>query len=254
MAVVGHLMLGLALLVMPNDGAAAVGGAPVINLALVPLVQFDGTGASQENQPAASGGGSGSAPKEVKRIPVAKPAQTDPVSALADPLPSIEAALLSTPEVSTPSPDSASGKNRSADDQNGDQSGSQSDGESGASTNGLTSGGGARTLGGAAAAGEDTYAATVIAWVERHKGRPRASTRGDVVVRFVLDRRGRLREIDIIGSSGARALDRLAIEALEAAQPFPLPPSGSDWRTREFRVRLQYKPRDESASAAGSSN
>lgn len=255
MAVVGHLILGLALLVMPNDGAAAVGGAPVINLALVPLVQFDGTGTSQESQLAAAGGGSGSAPTEVKRIPVAKPAQTDPVSAPAEPLPSIEAPLLAAPEVSVLSPDSASGENGPADDQSGDQDGSQSDGESAASTSGLTSGGGARTLGGAAAAGEDIYAATVIAWVERHKGRPRASTRGDVVVRFVLDRRGRLREIDIIGSSGTRALDRLAIEALEAAQPFPLPPSGSDWRTREFRVRLQYKPRDESsASAAGSSN
>lgn len=225
------MVIGVFLLITPNEDD--VGGAPVINLNVVPLAQFDGLGTSQESEPAGASGSQGeTAPEEVTQAPAATPAPIEP-ALTAEELPTTaETGPTIAPEPATSAPRSASGENGPM----------QGDGEGAVSTSSTTAGGGARTLGARAAPDEDVYAATVLAWVESHKGRPRASQRGDVVVRFVLDRRGRLRNIDLIGSSGSRTLDRLALEALEAAQPFPLPPSGSDWRTREFRVRLRYAP------------
>ncbi|MBN9466785.1 TonB family protein [Brevundimonas sp.] len=227
----GHALIGAGFLYSADDRAKAVGGAPVINLTLTPRVRFDGSGASQAAETAPTGASGGSAapdaarPRPAALVPGVSPSET--LSAI-------------TPIETAPpgdNPASAGPISPRTGQESADGPGSAE-----ASPNGMTSGGGARTLGGAAASEEDAYAAAVIAWVERHKGRPRGGLRGDVVLRFILDRRGRLRDIDIIGSGGSHALNRTALDALQTAQPFPQPPAGSTWRTREFRVRLQYLP------------
>lgn len=230
----GHLALGAAILGDADEGEVATGGAPVINLTLTPRAQFDGAGASQESRPETSASGGGSTPPEVVSPRVPRPV---PEGLAAEPAPP-PPAIAPAPPAATGAPATASGP---ASGPGGSGRGS-GQGAAAASPDGTTAGGGARTLGGAAAAEQDAYAATVIAWIERHKGRPRASLHGDVVLRFVLDRRGRLRDIGVMGSSGSRGLDRTALDAVQAAQPFPLPPAGSNWRTREFRVRIQYQP------------
>ncbi|MFP4080215.1 MAG: energy transducer TonB, partial [Ectothiorhodospira sp.] len=88
-------------------------------------------------------------------------------------------------------------------------------------------GGSARADAGGAA-GEDArrdYARQLQAWLERHKRYPRQARfrrqEGTVTVRFVVDRKGRVRSHELVGSSGHPALDREVEAMLERAQPLP---------------------------------
>lgn len=47
-------------------------------------------------------------------------------------------------------------------------------------------------------------------------------------VDFAIDRAGRITEMKLVRSTGAAELDAAALAAIEAAQPFPLPPNGDD--------------------------
>src|SRR5215217_2205021 len=182
------------------------GGAPVINLIPFARAQFDGAGANEARTDATA---------ETPRAPVTP--TREPVRP--QPLAQAPAGVEPAPQAAEPTPPREAATEAAA-----------------------AAGGGARALGAAATSSEDAYAATVLAWVERHKGRPRRHLRGAVIVRFTLDRQGRLRAIGVSGSSADAELDRLALEALRAAQPYPRPPAGAAWRTREFRVRLDYRP------------
>ncbi|MEG2498418.1 MAG: TonB family protein [Brevundimonas sp.] len=88
----------------------------------------------------------------------------------------------------------------------------------------------------------DAYEATVLAWVERHKKHPGGNV-GAVTVGFTLDRRGNLRASHIVSASGNPVLDHAAIDQLKEASPFPRPPANTEWRTRDFRVRIDFKRR-----------
>ena len=102
----------------------------------------------------------------------------------------------------------------------------------------------AGTLAGAGAApDDDAYAAEVIAWLERHKGRPAGSIEGEAVLSFVVDRRGRLRSTEVLKISGHPAVRGLAMDALHAADPFPRAPSTVTWRSKRILVRLAYQSR-----------
>lgn len=90
---------------------------------------------------------------------------------------------------------------------------------------------------------DDAYAAEVIAWLERHKGRPARSIEGEAVLSFVIDRRGRLRSTQVLKTSGHPAVRGLAMDALHAADPFPRAPSTVTWRSKRILVRLAYQPR-----------
>jgi len=90
---------------------------------------------------------------------------------------------------------------------------------------------------------DDAYAAAVIAWLERHKGRPAGSIEGEAVLSFVVDRRGRLRSTEVLKTSGHPAVRGLAMDALHAADPFPRAPSTVTWRSKRLLVRLVYEPR-----------
>ena len=96
-----------------------------------------------------------------------------------------------------------------------------------------------------APANTDRYPAQVLAWIERHKRYPpRASDRrleGEAVVALTLDRRGQLRRVELIQSSGHGLLDEAALEAVQRADPFPRPETG-EWSRRRFEVPLRFRP------------
>ena len=79
--------------------------------------------------------------------------------------------------------------------------------------------------------------------METHKRHPGGVT-GLVTVAFTLDRRGRVSDARTGASSGRAALAAATLSQIRAAEPFPPPPAGTAWRTREFRVRLDYRPRE----------
>ncbi len=101
------------------------------------------------------------------------------------------------------------------------------------------------TGGAPAPANVDRYPAQVLAWIERNKRYPpRASDRrleGEAVVALTLDRRGRLRGVELIQSSGHPLLDEAAIDAVQRADPFPRPETGN-WTRRRFEVPLRFRP------------
>ncbi len=101
-------------------------------------------------------------------------------------------------------------------------------------------GAGAPLKGASAEEAADIYEAQVIAWLERHKRHP-GGIAGRIVVRFTLDRRGRLLASSVVAHDSERLLERIALSQLQEAAPFPRPPSDAAWRTRSFVVRLDYR-------------
>lgn len=210
------------------------GGAPVINLSLVPAARFD---SDQLSNPARSnpqaGGASGKAP------PRPAPLRLRPAPVL-DPLePTLVPTVEIKPEVraSSPTYDTQAVQNGTP----GPRGAATTDGEEGpASPAGTTRGGGARTIGAAAATAEDLYAAQVLAWIERNKRHP-GRERGVVTISFELDRQGRTHRLRLVRSSGSRALDRATLDQIAATQPFPRPGAGAEWRLYPFTVNVDYR-------------
>ncbi|ATQ43091.1 energy transducer TonB [Caulobacter mirabilis] len=94
---------------------------------------------------------------------------------------------------------------------------------------------------------EDPYPAQVLAWIERHKRYPERgraeSLEGAVVVAVTLDRRGRVRAVDLIRSSGHGVLDDAALAQVRNASPFPAAPADSTWSRRRFEAPIVYRVR-----------
>ena len=109
-----------------------------------------------------------------------------------------------------------------------------------ASTASPSPGAGAPLKGASGDQAADPYEAQVIAWLEQHKRHP-GGIAGRIVVRFTLDRRGRLLASSIVTGDSERRLARIALSQLQEAAPFPRPPSDASWRTRSFVVRLDYR-------------
>jgi len=80
----------------------------------------------------------------------------------------------------------------------------------------------------------------VIAWLEQHKRHP-GGIAGRIVVRFTLDRRGRLLASSVVSGDGEKRLERAALSQLQEAAPFPRPPSDTSSGTRDFTVRLDFR-------------
>jgi protein TonB len=72
-------------------------------------------------------------------------------------------------------------------------------------------------------ASSNAYNALVFGHLQRFKRYPRAAqgASGTVMVRFVLDRTGRVTDSVVTKSSGNRALDEEALDTLHRASPFP---------------------------------
>jgi protein TonB len=55
-----------------------------------------------------------------------------------------------------------------------------------------------------------------------------------------LDKRGILSKVQVLSSSGARDLDEAAVEAFQAAAPFPNPPAGIVEKDGMIRIRWDF--------------
>ena len=80
--------------------------------------------------------------------------------------------------------------------------------------------------------------------MQRFKRYPPAARglRGSAIVRFVLDRSGRVTLAEIIKSSGSPILDREALATVRRASPMPVPPSEVEERYLEFKpIRFDYE-------------
>jgi periplasmic protein TonB len=227
---VAHVGL-LAVMAEPADhaGPRATGGAPVINLTLMPAPRMADRDADQR------------AAQKLQPLPTSIPASVPmPVIRTSEPPRGPLLEIVRVPSTNQPSPVVPGAV---PDPQTPPGGGDPRVDEAGLlSRSGQTAGGGAPRLGAAAAPSEDRYAAQVIAWVERHKRDPGGRVSGVAVLRFVLDRQGRLREAAIVSTQGDRQVGPIALDTLRAAQPFPRPATDSNWRTREFHVRLDYRP------------
>jgi protein TonB len=225
---VGFMHLGAAVVfVSPNvAGRLEMGEAPVINLTLEPSPRFD----------APSPPSVASSTADAAAAPPVRPPELHPRETPIAPDSEVPTYLVSTPAPPLP-PNSAVLMTKALADPAAGAVSTQ------ASEAGATQGGGGRVLGVAAVSQEDLYAARVIAWVERNKRSPTGSGTGVVTLRFVLDRRGGVRDAQLVRSSGSRLLDRAALDQIRTTQPFPQPGPGTTWRTREFTLNIDYRRR-----------
>lgn len=99
---------------------------------------------------------------------------------------------------------------------------------------------GAPTQGAQGGPQTDSYQAQVIRWLDARKQHP-GRLQGVVTVKFIVDRRGRLRDSQVIASSGDPRLDRIALQQLREAAPLPRPHHDVTWQTREITVSLDYR-------------
>jgi len=88
------------------------------------------------------------------------------------------------------------------------------------------------------------YAATLLAWLERHKEYPRAARlrrqEGTAMLYFLVDREGRVLEHRIEQGSGHPALDAEVLAMIERAQPLPAMPASLEKDQLELVVPVQF--------------
>lgn len=91
------------------------------------------------------------------------------------------------------------------------------------------------------------YLATLAAWLERHKQYPlQARARGEegtVLLRFTIDRDGRLLSWRIDRGSGSASLDREVGTMLQRAEPLPPIPDAMAQAQLELTVPVRFRLR-----------
>ena len=107
--------------------------------------------------------------------------------------------------------------------------------------------GAAPVSGGGNPGAKQDFKALVLAWIEKHKRYPESARRrgieGKPMVRFRLDRSGRVLEASMARATGRRDLDEAAVRTIERADPFPaFPPELTD-QTMEFTVPIDFSMR-----------
>ena len=105
-------------------------------------------------------------------------------------------------------------------------------------------GSGDNSAGGALPGDRKDYAATLLAWLERHKEYPRRARlrrqQGTVQLYFMVDRAGKVLDYRIEQGSGHRALDDEVLAMIERAQPLPTMPEDLEKETLELVVPVQF--------------
>jgi periplasmic protein TonB len=105
-------------------------------------------------------------------------------------------------------------------------------------------GSGDSTAGGGLPGASQDYAATLLAWLERHKQYPRRARlrrqEGTVLLYFVVDRRGTVIEYRLERSSDHLALDEEVLAMIERAQPLPPMPEDMDREQLELIVPVEF--------------
>jgi protein TonB len=81
-----------------------------------------------------------------------------------------------------------------------------------------------------------------LVWMQVTRRKPRTvSTSGTTVIRFALSTTGSLMMAEVVNSSGSPSLDHLALDAVQAAAPFPPPPPGAGEDRLRFTVPFHFK-------------
>jgi protein TonB len=108
-------------------------------------------------------------------------------------------------------------------------------------------GSGDATPGGGDPGAAPDYLARLVAWLERHKEYPRTSRlrreEGTVLLRFTIDRGGRLLSWRIERGSGHEPLDREAGAMIRRADPLPAMPAEMPQERLELTVPVQFRLR-----------
>ncbi len=88
------------------------------------------------------------------------------------------------------------------------------------------------------------YEQLLVAWLEKHKKYPRRAKRlrieGEGVLRILIDRTGRTRQIKLEQPTGNRLLDKAALEMAQRADPFPPMPDSDPRQKLEFFVPVAF--------------
>lgn len=84
------------------------------------------------------------------------------------------------------------------------------------------------------------YGQLVWAWIMRAKPRD-VQVPGTSLIRFALTPDGTVAFVEIAESSGKEALDRLAVETVGKASPFPPPPAGAGASQLTFTIPFQFR-------------
>jgi len=91
------------------------------------------------------------------------------------------------------------------------------------------------------------YAGVLKGWLQKNMHYPRAARlagqEGKVVVRFIIDRDGKVRSIKLESRSGFPLLDREAREMVERGDPFPAMPNEMPGQELEVRVPVSFHVR-----------
>ncbi|MDJ0956290.1 MAG: TonB family protein [Arenicellales bacterium] len=94
------------------------------------------------------------------------------------------------------------------------------------------------------------YAGLLKGWLQENMHYPRAARlagqEGRAIVRFVIDRSGKVLSIRLEQGSGHHVLDREAVEMIERADPFPVMPAEMITSELELRVPIVFEIHDES--------
>ncbi|MEM8949958.1 MAG: TonB family protein, partial [Pseudomonadota bacterium] len=117
----------------------------------------------------------------------------------------------------------------------GGEAGDQADGDLGS---------GESVSGGDVAGARADYQNIIRAWLQQHHVYPRRAQarrqEGVVLIRFVINREGRVIDYEIQQSSGYRLLDRAADNLIERAQPFPPIPNEINGTNMPFTIPLSF--------------
>jgi protein TonB len=91
---------------------------------------------------------------------------------------------------------------------------------------------------------DDSYASSLLVWLERHKTYPKAAIRsrieGNVIVQFRIDHEGKLLDYKIIKDSGSEVLDQAVVKMLTRASPFPQVPSHYNEEDLRFTIPISF--------------
>ena len=96
------------------------------------------------------------------------------------------------------------------------------------------------------------YAGVLKGWLQKNMHYPRAARlagqEGEVVVRFIIDRNGKVQSIKLESRSGFSLLDREAKEMIERGDPFPAMPEEMPGQALEVRVPVSFHVENETAT------
>lgn len=207
----------------PTEAAASRPVPPTATLPPAPLA------AAQPALPPLPGAGSRRAPEppRLDPVPEVRPAQAEDPRPKPRPEPKAAAEPARSPRAADPK---RSQQAKAAPEPAGNADRTARRGSVTGASSGQDAGGGGQAAAAAGNAQASDYGGAVLRRISR-LSRPRSPARGVVVVGFTIGADGGLADVRVLRASGSEALDRIALEHIRRAAPFPAPPEGArrDW-------------------------